>query len=138
VLPDISVVWVILAVLLLAVALDRLLFKPLVRVMQERESTVKSAMELAQAAAAKAQAATDEFDTKLGAARTELYKQMDERRKVAEQYRAELMTRTRAEVDASLAEAREQLDRQAAAARAQLERDADALGEDIARKVLGR
>lgn len=137
-LPDISVVWVVLAVLLLAVALDRLLFKPLLRVMQEREATVTSAMDLAQAAAAKAQAATAEFDQKLGTARADLYKQMDERRRAAEQYRAALMTQTRSEVDASLADARDQLNQQAAAARAQLEKDADALGDEIARKVLGR
>lgn len=137
-LPDISVVWVILAVLLLAVALDRLLFKPLLRVMQERETTIKSAMDLAQTAAAQAQAATAEFDQKLGTARAELYRQMDERRRAAEQYRAELMAKTRAEADASLADARDQLTQQAAAARAQLEKDADALGDEIARKVLGR
>ena len=108
-LPDISVVWVLLAVLMLAFALDRLLFKPLLRVMQERDATVKSAMDLAQAAAAKADAATAEFDTKVGAARADLYKQMDERRRAAEAYRADLMAKTRADVDASLAAARTQL-----------------------------
>jgi F-type H+-transporting ATPase subunit b len=138
VLPDISVIWVILAVLLLAVLLDRLLFKPLVRVMREREQAVRSAMDLAQNAAAKAQSATAEFDARLGAARADLYKQMDERRKVAEQYRTDVMAKTRAEVDASLSDARTALDAQAAAAKAQLEQDAESLGREIAQKVLGR
>lgn len=137
-LPDLSVIWVILAVLVLAVALDRLLFKPLLRVMRERETAVKSAMDLAQAATAKAQAATAEFDAKVGEARSDLYKQMDERRHAAEQYRTAVMTSTREEVDSSLASARTQLDAQTAAAKAQLERDADALGQEIAKKVLGR
>jgi F-type H+-transporting ATPase subunit b len=138
VLPDISVVWVILAVLLLAVALDRLLFKPLLRTMRERETAIKSAMELAQSAADKAEAATAEFNAKVGAARADLYKQMDDRRKAAEQYRAEVMAKTREEVDASLAAAKVQLDQQAAAAKAQLEAEADTLGREIAQKVLGR
>lgn len=137
-LPDLSVIWVILAVLVLAVALDRLLFKPLLRVMRERETAVKSAMDLAQAAAAKAQAATAEFDTKVGEARSDLYKQMDEHRQAAEQYRAAVTTKTREEVESSLASARTQLDAQTAAAKAQLEREADALGREIAKKVLGR
>ncbi len=137
-LPDISVVWVILAVLVLAFALDRVLFKPLVRTMQERESAVKSAMDLANSAAARAQAATAEFDSKLGAARADLYKQMDERRKAAEAYRTDLMARTKAEMDASLASAKTQLEQQSAQAKAQLEHDAEALGHEIARKVLGR
>ncbi len=137
-LPDISVIWVVLAVLLLAVLLDRLLFKPLVRVMREREQAVRSAMDLANTAAAKAQNATAEFDARVTSARTDLYKQMDERRKVAEQYRSEVMAKTRAEVDESLATAKSTLDTQAAQAKAQLEKDADALGREIAQKVLGR
>jgi F-type H+-transporting ATPase subunit b len=138
VLPNISVIWVILAVLGLAFALDRVLFKPLLRVMREREHAVKSAMELANTAASKAHAATAEFDARVTAARTDLYRQMDERRKIAEGYRVQLMARTRDEVDASLASARSQLDAQAAQARTQLEHDSDALGKEIAQKVLGR
>jgi F-type H+-transporting ATPase subunit b len=138
VLPDLSVIWVVLAVLVLAFALDRLLFTPLVRVMREREHAVKSAMDLANSATAKAHAATAEFDANVGAARADLYKHMDERRKVAEGYRVEVMARTRDEVNASLASARSELDTQAARARTQLELDSDALAKEIANKVLGR
>lgn len=137
-LPDISLVWVIVAVLVLAFGLDRVLFRPLLRVIRERETAVKSAMDLAQDAASKARAATDEFDASVAAARSDLYKQMDERRRAAEQYRSELMAKTRAETDASLAAAREQLNEESAKARVQLEKDAEALGREIAQKVLGR
>jgi F-type H+-transporting ATPase subunit b len=138
VLPDLSVIWVVLAVLALAFALDRVLFAPLLRVMREREHAVTSAMELANRATAKAQAATAEFDATVNAARADLYKHMDERRKLAERYRAEMMARTRDEVNASLTSARSELDTQAAHARTQLELDSDALGKEIAHKVLGR
>ena len=46
--PDLSVVWVIVFVLTLAVILDRLLLRPVTRVMQEREGAIRSARELAE------------------------------------------------------------------------------------------
>jgi len=138
VLPNLSVIFVIVAIVLLAVVLDRVLFKPLVRVMRERESAVQSALELAESATARAQAATAEFDANVAAARADLYKQMDERRKAAESYRQDLVAQTRAEVGAQLAGAKAELEAQTAQARATLEAEAEELGRDIASKVLGR
>jgi F-type H+-transporting ATPase subunit b len=137
-LPDLSVIFVLFAVILLAVVLDRVLFKPLLRVMRERAEAVSSAISLAENATAKAQSATAEFDAKVTAARTDLYKQMDERRKAADGYRADLMAKTKAEVDSQLSAARATLRAQADQARASLDKDAEALGQQIAAKVLGR
>jgi F-type H+-transporting ATPase subunit b len=138
VLPNLSVIFVIIAVVLLAIVLDRVLFKPLLRVMHQRDAAIKSAMQAAESAAAKAQAASAEFDANVTAARADLYKQMDERRKAAEAYRKELVAQTKADVDAQLASAKAELDAQAAQARASLEAEADELGRAIASKVLGR
>ena len=137
-LPNLSVVFVIFAVVLLAIVLDRVLFKPLLRVVRERDTAIKSALQLAESATAKAQAASAEFDASVTAARTDLYKQMDERRKAAEGYRHELMTKTRTDVDKQLAKAKAELQAQTAQARARLDEDAEQLGRDIASKVLGR
>ena len=137
-LPNLSVVFVIFAVVLLAIVLDRVLFKPLLRVVRERDTAIKSALQLAESATAKAQAASAEFDASVTAARTDLYKQMDERRKAAEGYRHELMTKTRMDVDKQLAKAKAELQAQTAQARARLDEDAEQLGRDIASKVLGR
>ena len=137
-LPNLSVLWVIAAILLLAVILNRWLFKPVLRVIAERETAVQSAMQMAEEATARARAASAEFDAKMGAARTDLFKQLDERRKVGDAYRAELMAKTRDEVDKTLADARTELDVQVAQATKKLERDADQLGREIADKVLGR
>jgi F-type H+-transporting ATPase subunit b len=138
VLPNLSVIFVVIAVVFLAIVLDRVLFKPLLRVMRERDSAIKSAMQAAESAAAKAQAASAEFDANVASARADLYKQMDERRKAAEGYRKELVAQTKADVDAQLANAKAELEAQAAQARATLEAEAEALGKDIASKVLGR
>jgi F-type H+-transporting ATPase subunit b len=138
VLPNLSVVFVVLAVVLLAFVLDRVLFKPLLRVMRERDAAIKSALQLAESATAKARAASAEFDANVTAARADLYRQMDERRKAAEGYRQELMAKTRADVDEQLARAKAELEAQTAQARATLDEDAEQLGRDIAAKVLGR
>ena len=104
-LPDLSVVWVIFFVLLLTVILDRLLFKPILRVIEERERAIRSARELAEKSAADARAATAEFDRKTAEARGEIYKQMDEMRRAAQAERSEILTRTRAEAEAEVAAA---------------------------------
>ena len=137
-LPNLSIVFVIIAVVLLAIVLDRVLFQPLLRVMRRRDEAIKSAMQAAESATAKAQAASAEFDTSVTAARADLFRQMDERRKAAEGYRKELVARTKADVDAQLTSAKAELEAQAAQARATLEAEAEALGRDIATKVLGR
>jgi F-type H+-transporting ATPase subunit b len=138
VLPDLSVLAVIVAVLILAAVLDRALFKPLTRVMREREQAVKSAIQLAEEATAKARTAGNELDAKVAAARAETYRQMDERRRAAQDYRNELIGQTKQEVEASLSQARSQLEAQTREARARLDKDAEALGADIVQKVLGR
>ncbi len=136
--PGLAVVWVILFVLLLAIVLDRLLFKPLARVMREREQAVRSATELAEAAASKARAATEEFENRTRAVQAEVYREMDERRRAALDKRSEVLATTRREVEAQVADATARLDADAAAARARLERDADALAGEVAERILGR
>ena len=69
--PDLSVVWVIGLVLLLAWSLNRLLIVPLTQVMEQRERAIGSARELAESAAARAAEATTEFETKTAAARAD-------------------------------------------------------------------
>lgn len=137
-LPDLSVLWVIGFVLVLSILLDRLLLRPVTRIMKARERAIGSARELAETARARAQAATDELDAKTRAARAEVYRQMDENRRVALATRAELVAATRREVERSMGEATVRLRAQADAARKQLERDADVLATSIVERVLGR
>lgn len=136
--PDLSVAWVIALVLTLSILLDRLLLRPLTRVMREREGAIRSARELAEASRSKAQVAGDEFDARTRAARAEVYHQMDEKRRAALDRRAELVAATRREIEQTVDEASDRLRAQAAAARQQIERDADALAAPIVERVLGR
>ena len=112
-LPGLAVFWVILIVLLVAVVLDRGLFRPLGRVMREREAAIRSAQEMAEAAAARAREAAAEFERRTKAAQAEVYREMDENRRQANEKRAALMAETRREVDAQLADASARLKAQA-------------------------
>lgn len=137
-LPDVSVVWVIFFVLLLTVVLDRLLFKPLLRVMAERQRAITSARELAERSANEARLAVAEFDRKTSEARAELYKQMDEMRRTALDERSAILSRTRAEAEAEIAAASARLHSEAEEARRRLSADAEVLGGAVAERILGR
>ena len=137
-LPSLAVFWVVLIVLLLAFVLGRGFFGPLNRVMREREAAIRSAQELARGAADRAREAAGQFERRTKAAEADLYREMDENRRQANEKRAAIIADTRREVDARLAEASGRLKAQAAEARVQLEREADALGEAIVERVLGR
>jgi F-type H+-transporting ATPase subunit b len=136
--PDLSVLWVIAFVLLLSVLLDRLLLRPLTHVMRERERAIRSARDLAEASRAKAQSASDEFDAKTRAARGDVYRQMEEKRRAALERRAAVVADTRREIELSMQGANERVRAQVDAARAQIDRDADNLAATIVERVLGR
>jgi F-type H+-transporting ATPase subunit b len=137
-LPDLSVLWVIFFVLLLTFLLNRLLYKPILRVMAERERAITSARELAERSANEARRATAEFEQKTAEARAELYRQMDEMRRTAMNERADIMARTRAEADTQIAAASAKLKAETEEARRALSAEADALGAAVADRILGR
>ncbi|MGE5243889.1 MAG: hypothetical protein ACM3SQ_06655 [Betaproteobacteria bacterium] len=136
--PDLHTIWIIVFVLVLTVVFDRLLLRPFLRVMQEREGATRSAREMAETSRARAQAAADEFEAKTRAARAEVYRQMEDKRRAALESRATTLAETRQQIERSVADASERLQAQAAAARAALDRDAEALAITIVERVLGR
>jgi F-type H+-transporting ATPase subunit b len=138
VIPDLSVLWVIFFVLVLTTVLNQLLFKPLLRVIAAREGAVASARQLAERAAAQAREASDEFDSRTREARADVYRQMDEARRIAQDHRAALLADSRRQAEATMTEATARVRAEAAAARDRLGRDADTLATTIVERVLGR
>ena len=136
--PNLSVLWVIFFVLLLTAILDRLLFRPLLRTIAQRQTAIRSARELAERSANEARAATAEFEQRTSVARPEIYKQMDEMRRAAMAERADILASTRAEAEAGIAAASATLQAEAEEARERLTADADALGQAAAERILRR
>ena len=138
VLPDLSVLWVIFFLLVLTIVLDRFLYRPIQRVMQQREEASRSARELAERTAREATAATAEFERKTATARSEIYRQMDDVRRTALQARADMLAATRGEAEREIAAASAQLQAEADEARRRLSAEAEALGTAAAERILGR
>lgn len=137
-LPDLSVLWVIFFVLLMTVIMQRLFFKPVLRVMQAREDAVASARALAERSAAEALRASEEFDAQTTAARAVVYRDLDEMRKRAVEHRAALLDDARAQAERDRTAARETLAAEVAHARETLTEDATAIGRSIADRLAGR
>jgi len=137
-LPNLSVIWVIFFILVLTAVIDRLLLRPVLGVIRKREEAIESARALAQRSIVEAKAATEEFERKTSAARAELYREMDDMRRVALNRRAEIVSETRAEAEAQVADASRRLEAEVRDAKARLEAEAQALGLAAAEKILGR
>lgn len=136
--PDLSVVCVIVFVLVLSVLLDRLLLRPVAHIRGERDGAIRAARDAAESSSARAQAAGSELEAETRAARADVYRQMDEKRRAALDRRTAVVAETRREVEQLMRQATTRVRAQAAAARAQLGRDAHALAATIVERVLGR
>ena len=136
--PDLSALWVIFFLLLTTFLLNRLIFQPILKVIEARNKAVSDARSLAQTASERATAANIEYSQKLNAARTEVYRQMDDKRRAAMEQRSALLAETRAGVERELTDATSRVKQQATEARATLDREAETLAGAIVSRVLGR
>jgi F-type H+-transporting ATPase subunit b len=138
VIPDLSALWVIFFLLLTTYLLNTLIFQPILKVIEARNKAVTDARDLAQSAAERATAANTEYTQKLNAARTEVYRQMDDKRRAAMDQRSTLLAETRASVERELTDATTRVKQQTTEARERLDSDAESLAGAIVSRVLGR
>lgn len=133
-----TALWVIALLLACVVVLNTLIFQPILRIIEARQRAVTDARQLAQTAADRAAGAATEYSQTLNAARSEVYRQMDDTRRTALDKRAALLAATKDTVQRELAEATARVAEQSSEARASLDREADALAGAIVTRVLGR
>lgn len=136
--PDISTLWVVFFLLLCTFLLNTLIFQPILKVIDQRTSAVRGARELAESASTKAASASAEYDQKLHTARAEVYKQIDDTRRVALDQRAQLLAETRQAVEREAQAATARVAQESAEARAALDRNASDLANAIVTRVLDR
>ena len=136
--PDITTLWVIALVLLTVFLVNTLIFKPILAVIEARLKAVSDARDLAHTAADRARQASAEYSEKLGAARSEVYREMDEKRRAALADRAAVLGETKAGVEREIADATTRVQEETTAARASLDRDAESMAGAIVARVLGR
>lgn len=140
--PLIDVDWTLLIqfgiFLVMLLILSRALFKPYLKLRDDRHKGIEGAREDAHAMEAKARAIVADYDTKLTAARQ---RGNDERQKLRVEganHERQVVGAARDEAQKALTAARGQIDAQAKTARTQLEQSSTALARQIVHKILGR
>jgi F-type H+-transporting ATPase subunit b len=124
--------------IVLLLALNIILFKPLLRTMQEREQGIANAFTDAKTAQERMQSMLEQYTAALN----------DAKQKAAATYGAayqqgldaqrEMISVGRAKSDEQLSKARAEIAAAAASARTDLKKEAGALSQDITAKLLGR
>jgi F-type H+-transporting ATPase subunit b len=136
--PNITIVIVFGLFIIFAFILNQILFKPIGKVLDERESQTEGAAAEARAAARQYQSRLANYEETIRQARAESYRKIEEQRKAALDERQQLIEAARAQADAEIAKGRQQIGKEAAAARTQLESEARQIAEQISRTILGR
>lgn len=109
---------------------------PLQKVLAERHARTEGAVQKARADIAAAEAKTADYEQKLRDARTTIYKAQEERRKAADQARAEAIARARSRAEAKVAEARRGIQAEYDEAQAGLKAEAERLANEIVTALL--
>ncbi len=113
-----------------------LVHKPLMKILAERHSLTAGAIAKAQADVAAAEAKTADYEDRLRAARMQVYKQQEERRKQLAETRAAALAEARNAGQSQVQTARTQMEREIADAKASLQGQAEALAQEVIRAVL--
>lgn len=124
--------------LVLLFVLKPTLFDPMMRLFEEREKRIEGTRHQATKEDERSAKALAKYEAVLAKAREEGGRERDALRAEGQKREAELMSRVRAEVAATLEEGRASIAKEATAARQQLGGDARGLGRDMAARVLGR
>lgn len=137
--PDPVVLAVLIAIFLLMIfPLDRLLFRPLLSVLDERRIRIQGARERAEAIAADADEVLGRYQRAVGAARAEAENARREILDEARRGQTGVMNEARGDAEAELVRARREVAEALAKARGELRGEADALASEAAARLLGR
>ena len=139
VIPGLAVIWVIVIVLILAFVLDRGLFRPIGRVMREREAAVRIRAGHGAVASRRRPARRPPSSSERPARRRqEIYREMDENRRQANERRAAVLAETRREVETARPRPGPGSTRRRPTRRRVSNGKPTELGDAIAERVLGR
>jgi F-type H+-transporting ATPase subunit b len=136
--PDATVVVVFLTTWILVWVLDRLLFRPVNQILDERERRTRGYRAEAKAMEAESARERAQYEEAVKRARAEGYQLVEARRREALERREHLLRTVREEARERIERARRELAEQAQEARGYLEREAEELAREMVQQVLGR
>ncbi|MDX1707242.1 MAG: hypothetical protein R3274_01505 [Desulfobacterales bacterium] len=118
--------------------INRIMFRPLRKVMDERKSHIDHIQQDVVSAQRALETLTDQIEKQEIDVRNEAFRQKSQLEASGMQQAADIMAATRKEIDASKASAKRTVDEQIAAARKQVQEEAESLANKIMAKVLFR
>ena len=136
--PDGSLVFVLILFLIFVFVLNRILFRPIGRVLDERQTLTEGAANEARAARRRYEAKLAEYEATIRQARAESYRRAEQERAAALDQRRRLIEDSKQHANEEIGRAKHEIERQVTAARAALESESRQIAERISRTVLGR
>jgi F-type H+-transporting ATPase subunit b len=136
--PDGSLVFVLFLFIILVFVLNRILFRPIGRVLDERQTMTEGATNEARAARRTYDARLAEYEASIRQARAESYKLSEQQRAAAVEERRHLIDEAKLHAHEQIERAKQEIEQQVGLARAALESESRQIAERISRTVLGR
>lgn len=136
--PDGSLVFVLILFLIFVFVLNRILFRPIGRVLDERETLTEGAANEARAASRRYEAKLAEYEAKIRQARAESYRRSEQERAAALDERRRLIEDAKHFAHEEIGRAKQEIEHQVTAARSALESESRSIADRISRTILGR
>ena len=136
--PDGTLVFHILLILLMVAILNATLLKPINRILAERDATTRGRSAEAQTIAKSVREKLGDYEAQLREARAEGYALAEEQRRSTLKEREQQIQNLRAEVGAWSATEKAKLANEAQRAQQELEVESQVLSEQIASRIMGR
>jgi F-type H+-transporting ATPase subunit b len=126
----------VLIILFFYAVMRAIFFKPLLKVMAEREARTAGAQKAAEMAQTAAAAKKKQYEEALKHARAKVYAEQETARKKALDERAEAVKEARAKASVQVTRAKQRIENELAAARKDLEATVGQLSAEIAKRIL--
>ena len=136
--PDASLVFVLILFLLFVFVLNRILFRPISRVLDARQTLIEGSANEARAARRRYEAKLADYEATIRQTRAESYKRLEQDRAAGLEARRKVIEEAKQQANEQIGHARLEIGKQAALARTALESEAHQIAERISRTILGR
>ncbi len=136
--PDGSLVVIFFLFLIFVFLLNRILFKPVGRILDQREKLTHGAKAEAREAADELRRKLGEFEERIRLARAESYRYLEQQRAAAVARRNQDIEEARHQAASTIEDGKREIARQAEQARSALESEAASIAGSIAQTILGR
>lgn len=129
-------IWTVISFVCLAIVLAKFAWKPMLKILNEREGKIRNALEEAGLARTEAAALLKQNEKNLAQAEEEYQRMIREGKALAEKMKEEIVTKAKQQAQVELALANEELKRNIEAAKHQLQVEVADLAIKVAEKIL--